>query len=174
MKTLMLCLLLAASIALAAETGLACTCAPSKGPAEDLGLAAAVFSGKVVEVRKHRRSEDIFAGVEAVFRVERAWKGVEGRTVSVFTSAWSASCGYGFKQGRTYLVYAHGDAKGRLTTGICSRTRRLKDAREDLGELGAGRAVAGGVPEELGRGAPCAEHNTGVRPAPRRGASRER
>ena len=144
MRTLMLRLLLAASLAFGAEAGLACTCVPPKGPAEELQLAAAVFSGKVVEVRKHRQSEDIFAGVEAVLRVERAWKGVEEATVSVFTSSHSAACGYSFKEGRTYLVYAYKNAEGRLSTGICGRTRRLKDAGEDLKELGAGREIAGG------------------------------
>jgi hypothetical protein len=144
MKTLMLGLLLVASLAFGAETSLACTCAPSKGPAEELELASAVFSGEVVEIRKHKQSGDIFGGVEAVVRVERAWKGVEAATVSVFTAAHSAACGYRFKQGRTYLVYAYKDAEGRLSTGICGRTRRLKDAGEDLKELGAGREVAGG------------------------------
>ena len=147
MRILMLCLLLAASLAFGAEYGLACTCAPPKGPAEELGLAAAVFSGKVVESRRRRRGGGIFAGVEAVLRVERVWKGVEGATVSVFTAAHTATCGYGFKQGRAYLVYAHKDAGGRLSTGICGRTRRLKDAGEDLKELGAGREVTGGTPK---------------------------
>lgn len=144
MRTLMRCLLLAATLAFGAEAGLACTCAPSKGPAEELQSAAAVFSGKVVKVRKHRQGADIFARVEAVLRVERAWKGAEEATVSVFTSSHSAACGYGFREGRTYLVYAHKNAEGRLSTGICGRTRRLKDAGEDLKELGAGREVAGG------------------------------
>lgn len=152
MRILTLCLLLAASVAFGAETGLACTCAPSRGPAEDLKLAAAVFSGKVVEVRKHRQSADIFAGVEAVFRVERVWKGVEGATVGVFTASHSATCGYGFRRGRTYLVYAYKDVEGRLSTGICSRTRRLKDAGEDLKELGAGRKVAVARRSKVGRG----------------------
>ena len=136
MKTLMLCLLLAASLAFGAEAGLACTCVPPKGPAEEFELAAAVFSGKVVEVRKHRRGGDMFAGVEAVMRVQRVWKGVRAETVSVFTASHSAACGYGFKEGRTYLVYAYKDAQGRLSTGICGRTRRLKNAGEDLKELG--------------------------------------
>lgn len=147
MKTLMPCLLLIAYLAFGAEAGLACTCVPSKGPAEDLKLAAAVFSGKVVEIRRHKRGGDIFARVEAVLRVERVWKGVEATTVSVFTASHSATCGYGFKEGRTYLVYAHKDAEGRLSTGICWRTRRLKDAGKDLRELGAGREMAGGAPK---------------------------
>ncbi|HEY9283959.1 MAG TPA: hypothetical protein VIP46_10950 [Pyrinomonadaceae bacterium] len=144
MKTLMLCLLLAATLAFGAEAVLACTCAPSKGPAEELELTAAVFSGKVVEIRKHGQGADMFARVEAVLRVERVWKGVEGPTVSVFTSSHSAACGYGFKEGRTYLVYAHKNAEGRLSAGICGRTRRLKDAGEDLKTLGPGREMAVG------------------------------
>ena len=151
MKTLVLNLLLVASLAFSlafgAEAGLACTCVPSKRPAEELELASAVFSGKVVEVRKHRQSEDIFTRVEAVLRVERAWKGVEGATVSVFTASHSAACGYGFKEGRTYLVYAYKDAQGRLSTGICGRTRRLKDAGRDLKELGAGWEMEGAAPK---------------------------
>lgn len=149
MKTLTLCLLLAASLAFGAETGLACTCAPSESPTRELERADAVFSGKVVEIRRHKRAADIFARVEAVLRVERAWKGVKTATVSVFTASNSAACGYGFKEGRTYLVYAHEDAEGKLSTGICGRTRRLRDAGEDLKELGAGREVRRG---EAGRG----------------------
>ena len=62
MKTLMPCLLLAASLAFGAETGLACTCEPPKGPAEVLGLAAAVFSATVVEMRRRQPGQDIRAG----------------------------------------------------------------------------------------------------------------
>ena len=145
MKSLVSFLLLAAFIMLGAENSLACTCAPVGAAAEELERAAAVFSGKVVEIKRHKQSGDLFAEVEVVFRVERAWKGADGRTVSVFTSSHSAACGYGFRTGRTYLVYAHGGADGRLSAGICSRTKRLKDAREDLNALGAGRDVVGGA-----------------------------
>jgi hypothetical protein len=141
MKSLMFSLLLVVSLTLATDTTLACTCVPAKSAAREFERATAVFSGKVVEVRRHKQAEDIFAGVEAVFRVEKVWKGVERRTVSVFTSSQSSACGYGFKEGRTYLVYAHGGAEGRLSTSICSRTRRLKDAGEDLKELGADREM---------------------------------
>lgn len=147
MKILMRSLVLAASLMFGADTGLACTCAPAKSAAQELERSTAVFSGKVLEIKRHKQAEDIFAQVEVVFRVEKVWKGVERRTVSVFTSSWSAACGYGFKGGRTYLVYAYGNAEGRLSTSICSRTRRLKNAREDLGELGAGRDIAEDVPK---------------------------
>ncbi len=145
MKTFMFCLLLAAFMAFGAETALACTCLPSKGPGEDLKLASAVFSGKVIEIRRHKVG-DIFSRTEAVLRVERVWKGGDATTVSLFSASHSATCGYHFKKGRTYLVYAYKDAEGRLSTGICSRTRRLKDAAQDIKVLGAAREVAAGEP----------------------------
>jgi hypothetical protein len=73
--------------------------------------------------------------------VDRAWKGVNKGTARVFTSSQSAACGYRFSKGHTYLVYASGNSRGRLSTNICSRTKRLKDAREDLDQLGAGKKL---------------------------------
>lgn len=151
MKTLIFSLLLVVFLVSGTDTILACTCAPARSAAQELERATAVFSGQVVEIRRHRQAEDIFAGVEVVFRVERVWKGVESRTVSVFTSSYpSATCGYSFRKNRTYLVYAHGNAEGRLLTSICSRTRRLRDARADLEELGAGREIAEDTAREAG------------------------
>jgi hypothetical protein len=147
MKSLMFSLILVASLMFGANTSLACTCAPAKSAAQGLAGSTAVFSGKVVEIKRHKQAEDIFSRVEVVFRVEKVWKGLERGTVSVFTSSWSTACGYGFKGGRTYLVYAHRNAEGKLSTSICSRTRRLKDARKDLDELGAGRQITEGAPQ---------------------------
>lgn len=150
MKSLIFSLLLAFYLVFGTDTSFACTCAPPMSAARELERATAVFSGKIVEIRKHKQAEHIFAKVEVVFQVEKVWKGVEGRTVSVFTSSQSSACGYGFKEGRTYLVYAHGNAEGKLSTSICSRTRRLKDASEDLKVMGAGREITEGVPKGSG------------------------
>ena len=49
----------------------------------------------------------------------------------MLTAGSGPACGYGFKPGERYLVYAN--RKGtELVTGICSRTRPLADATEDL------------------------------------------
>lgn len=143
MKALMFSLLLGIYLLFGANLSLACTCVPVTSASQGLEGATAVFSGKVIEIRTHKQSEDIFARVEVVFETERVWKGVVTRRFSVFTSSQSSACGYGFKEGRTYLVYAHGHIGSRLSTSICSRTRRLKDARADLEELGAGRRIEG-------------------------------
>ncbi|HWP42272.1 MAG TPA: hypothetical protein VNO14_03480 [Blastocatellia bacterium] len=125
------------------SSGLACTCLPAKNATEEIGRSAAVFSGKVIEIRRDEGAKDLFATVEAVFEVERAWKGIEKKTVSVFTSSQSSACGYGFKRGESYLVYASEGREGRLITSICSRTRLLKDANDDLKELGEGKEISG-------------------------------
>lgn len=124
------------------RSSLACTCAPPQSASQELNRSTAVFSGKVLEVKRHKRSADLFASVQVIFEVEKVWKGIDSKTVSIFTSSQSSACGYGFKEGRTYLVYAHGIAERRLATSICSRTSKLKDAREDLKELGTGKGMA--------------------------------
>jgi hypothetical protein len=120
--------------------GLACTCAPPKPVAQALEDASAVFSGKVLKIKRVKRGEQAeLADVEVVFAINRSWKGAKQRTLSVFTSSQSAACGYGFKKGRTYLVYAHGNSEQKLSTSICSRTKRFSEAGEDLKELGAAK-----------------------------------
>jgi hypothetical protein len=45
-------------------------------------------------------------------------------------------CGVDFQSGETYLIYAGSDEQtGKLETSVCSRTRRLTGATEDLGYL---------------------------------------
>jgi hypothetical protein len=123
------------------SSGFACTCIPPKSPSKELEQSAAVFSGKVIEIRISEEETDIFAQVEAVLEVERAWKGVDKKTVSVLTSSHSSACGYGFKKGERYLVYAGGNRDEKLITSICSRTRRMNEAGDDLRELGEGKEI---------------------------------
>lgn len=93
--------------------------------------STAVFSGEVVEIR---------SGVnflQAQFRVEHSWKGVEAEQVSVFTENTAESPHY--RVGEKYLVFA-GVRDGKLFTGNCSRTKRLDYADEDLKQLGPGKS----------------------------------
>lgn len=124
------------------DVSYACSCAPPPSAAQALGQAGAVFSGKVLQVKRVKRGDGVdgLLQVEVVFAVNTSWKGDGRRVTSVFTASNSAACGYSFKRGMTYLVYA-GESQGKLATTICSRTKRLKDAREDLKELGAGKPV---------------------------------
>lgn len=118
---------------------LACSCVPPGAPQEHLEKSAAVFSGKAIRV------DSRVYGYEVRFDVERIWKGAAERTVTLSTGFGSGDCGYPFREGERYFVYAnygYGYAYGdtSLATNICQRTRLLYDADSDLAALGEGRS----------------------------------
>ena len=76
---------------------------------------------------------------------------------SVLVSA-GASCGFPFVEGEEYLVYS----SNAVTVSLCSRTRSMSEADEDLASLGEGRSPRVGtvgptpdVPDSEGRGGGC-------------------
>ncbi|MBL8795644.1 MAG: hypothetical protein JNM56_17195 [Planctomycetia bacterium] len=99
--------------------------------------ATAVFAAKVVKI------EEAGANRSVSLEVQKVWKGVEEKKLVVSTSKSGASCGYGFQEGKAYLIYAYQEAKApMLRVSLCSRTTPLDKAETDLKELGAGKAVA--------------------------------
>jgi hypothetical protein len=120
----------------------ACSCVPDRPVCESFGSASAVFVGKVVGAaeQKTEKNEDgttTTYDVGAIyFAVEEAFSGVKGRKkVTIHSGTGGADCGYWFLRGERYLVYAYGDLKEGLGTNICTRTRPLRDATEDLNFL---------------------------------------
>jgi hypothetical protein len=79
------------------------------------------------------------------FELEEAFIGVPYglAEVQIVTGLGGGDCGYDFQRGVDYIVYAFKNAEGQLETGICSRTRLLRDAEEDLAYL---RAIASAPP----------------------------
>ena len=65
--------------------------------------------------------------IEALNGVE-PWQ----KEIEILTGFGDSDCGYRFKTGEDYVVYAFKNADGRLETGSCSRTRPLAQAAEDL------------------------------------------
>lgn len=99
---------------------------------------AAVFSGEVVEIVPfHVEYESATVprppiGSRLVsIRIDRSWVGGSSGVVQVHTGKGDADCGFPFRVGEQYLVYAR-DVSGRLQASACSRTRLLSDAAEDL------------------------------------------
>lgn len=99
-----------------------------------LKKSAAVFVGEVLQVRNGRN----YHYLEARFRVESSWKGVEAEEVSVFTESESVAESPHYRVGQNYLVFA-GMLDGKLFTGVCSRTKKVEYASEDLQQLGEGQ-----------------------------------
>jgi hypothetical protein len=92
----------------------------------------AVFTGRVITV--DRRSERGDSGKRRIrLRIVEKFRGDvpgAGGEVNVFTDA-AALCGFPFRVGREYFVYARHD-QGLLTTSVCSRTDLVERAQRDL------------------------------------------
>jgi hypothetical protein len=111
----------------------ACKCKAPPPPKEAMAGVDAVFSAKCIDVvvKDGKRI--------STFEVDRVWKGTVGAKVVVTTAEQSATCGYGFSTegDATYMIYAY-DKGGALLTTLCTRTRTLANAKEDLKDLGDG------------------------------------
>ena len=116
----------------------ACSCAIESNPKERVEFAVsdseAVFSGEVVDFEKG--ADSMFGPTETVsFRVSEVWKGPPRETLEVSTPTQGSACGYAFKEGQEYLVYAYSGKQG-LETDLCSSNKPLSKADEDLALLG--------------------------------------
>src|SRR5438876_5661596 len=135
----------------------ACTCGGPGTPCHAAGQSAAAFAGTVIEItfvpaqfpveatassvgrRRSGRGAAEFARIKPGFRVVRMRVGevlsgvAPGQNeIEIATGMGGGDCGYPFQPGEDYVVYAYKNAEGRLETGICSRTRPLAQAAEDL------------------------------------------
>lgn len=122
------------------ERAAACSCAYPADAVTELKNADAVFSGTVTAVTRPWIVRSSLQPVHATIAVDRFWKGSGRPAVTVATANATASCGFPFESGKQYLVFARGDS-GTLTATICSRSKLLADAADDLAALGPGTAV---------------------------------
>jgi len=136
-------------------------------PCQAFGKASAVFVGTVTGIRTAtrpqprnqeelealrraedalRRAENDFTPRTFTFSVELGFLGVDGTEVEVATGWGGGDCGYDFKSGKRYLVYAYRSTQGnRLATSICSRTKPYETADEDIKFLGTLPSLSAGV-----------------------------
>lgn len=126
----------------------ACSCRDPGPPCQAYWDSSVVFSGTALGVSRVEIDRDGQKIAQRLFRfrVDEAFRGVEGKEVDVLTGAWGGDCGYDFEPGTKYLVYG-GRAEGKpwVSTSICTRTRPLAEAGEDLGFIrGIPGAPAGG------------------------------
>ena len=122
----------------------ACSCLPPPAPAVARDQAEAVFEGRVDIVQ----TSDTTGMVRYVLAVQRVFKGDLPASTTVVTRSTSAACGRSFVLGKRYLVYAHRTPEGDLGDSMCSRTRQIGTADEDLAVLGAGTTPPAPAPPE--------------------------
>src|ERR687897_2575300 len=120
----------------------ACSCAPFSRQ-RAISSSDAVFSGEVVDLQKGTSAIRWFGPSDtATLRVSEVWKGTDQRTLEVRTPSQGSACGYAFKEGQEYLVYA--DGKQELKVHACGETKQLSKADEDLALLGNGEKPTDG------------------------------
>jgi SdrD B-like domain/Carboxypeptidase regulatory-like domain/Tissue inhibitor of metalloproteinase len=116
----------------------ACQCSRTAPPCEEFPQASAVFIGRVIDSAEQKTETDTDGKKRTYdvgiirFEVEEVFKGIESRIIEIHSGTTGADCGYWFTRGERYLVYAYGDQPGRLGTNVCTRTRLVEKATEDL------------------------------------------
>jgi hypothetical protein len=113
-----------------------CDCPYAGAPCKAFANTPTVFAGRVVQISTINRKTpfgDDFKDRLVSFEVERTYRGWEAKTAEIVTGWGGDDCGYDFREGVRYLVYAYPHREtGKLYTGICQRTRPLSAASEDL------------------------------------------
>ena len=144
-RAVLIASLIGAGFVMAPHTAYACSCVQNPPPPEALERSALVFAGKVVSLKLHERPGDVWSSADPVtveFEVSRVWRGYDYQTMYLTTARSEATCGFTFIEGEEYLVYS----SNAVTVSLCSRTRSMSEAEEDLAALGEGRSpMAGSV-----------------------------
>ena len=108
----------------------ACTCIESGAACEDYWKASAVFLGRVEKIDPPLK---VLAARRVTLTVIEAFSGVQKGTLEVRTGSSGADCGFAFREGGEYIVYAQRTgSSGALSVSLCSRTREVSRAAGDL------------------------------------------
>ena len=120
---------------------IACDCMfGGSPPCEEYWRSEVVFAGKVVKKSTFYVEEGEgdsrykYQQVLVRFSIERAFKGISGDEAEIVTGMGGGDCGFHFKDGERYVVYAirNGRDKSRLYAGICNCIKLVAEADEDF------------------------------------------
>jgi hypothetical protein len=149
-----LCLVILLMLVLKPMPTAACSCAVMPSPEQGFSDAQAVFSGEVINIKENSSLLGGY-GKTVFFDVKETWKGTEGKEVAIMTGSGGGDCGVAFVVGQEYLVYANVSdmyEKQSLSTTICSPTKALGDATEDLAVFGQGQIPTDdAIPKDSGK-----------------------
>ena len=150
MRTLFVMFGILFALSFASQTVHACSCGSANAPCISFGSAQAVFVGTVLSKRVDEQTRPTDRGninrnpIGFRFAVEQSYRGAAGPEIEIFTGRGGGDCGYDFKIGQRYLVYAYLDGD-KLTTYICTRTKLFGTAAEDLAFLATLSSPSQGV-----------------------------
>jgi hypothetical protein len=140
----------------------ACQCGFIGPPCVAFAQTPVVFAGRVSEISKLStpgktgKNDGVYSRQLVRFDVEENFRGEPRKVIEVTTGFGGGDCGFHFRTGERYLVYAGEFPQQRLYTSICTRTRPLSEVASDLdflrkrGDPGRGAGLEGTI-LELGR-----------------------
>jgi hypothetical protein len=116
-----------------APSSFACLCNGSQPPCAAFQEASAVFVGTVTAITKWSKQQgDVLDELLVQFSIEQSFKHASASEITIATVT-GTECDLGFKNGEKYLVYAYKDSRhDHLATGICTRTKLLSEAKQDI------------------------------------------
>jgi Tissue inhibitor of metalloproteinase len=127
-----------------AAPAVACSCAGLPEASSAASTADVVFEGTALGEPEAVRAQLGIPGYDGAvrfrFQVARYFKGQLGNEAAVYTVDQESACGRSFSAGSSYVVYGRWQGDSLLTDNLCSRTRLLSAASEDLQLLGEGMA----------------------------------
>ncbi len=99
----------------------------------------ALFIGRVtaLEAVESELAGSRVKEMKVTFSVERYWKGVDGRTITIYTGAGGGDCGVSYSVGKRYFILAQ-RVYARLRTDICTSPKGLGDVKPYEKEFGRG------------------------------------
>jgi 5-hydroxyisourate hydrolase-like protein (transthyretin family) len=94
----------------------------------------AVFAGVVTDIVDPALTAYGYGRKHVMLNITEAFTGLEreAKQITIQTGLGGGDCGYTFERGTEYLIYAYRRRDRGLETGICSPTRPVADASEDL------------------------------------------
>jgi hypothetical protein len=126
----------------------ACSCGMS-ALCDAAWRADAVFVGNVVSIETSTVPTGVLRGRRVDLAVVEAFRGLQLSEVTIYTGYSGADCGYAFAMGESFLVYAYRTPEGHLATSICTRTRPVSSAVEDLAYLRSLTSIVPGAPARI-------------------------
>jgi len=124
----------------------ACTCAAPESPATGFAHADAVFAGTVTGISGQAPAPSLldrlrswvglpvtgaFFARQVSVRVSDSWKGVTTADIEIHTGFGDADCGFNFRVGSQYVIYATKGQTG-FETSFCLRTIEVASGAADL------------------------------------------
>lgn len=117
------------------SSSFACSCMMPGSPSEEFKNYNYIFTGTVESIEKEDSDSPYSRkNVEINILDKYKWADLWAK-ITVSTWSWWGDCGYFFKEGEDYFVYAWWEEVDKLSVWICSRTRSLEDASEDVEDL---------------------------------------